>query len=349
MSEIIGLIKKLGEIPGVSGHEGAVRDEITALTKDSCDSYEVDALGNLLIFKKGAKRPENRIMLSAHMDEVGLIVTHIEEDGLLRFAPVGGLDPRMLYGKVVEIGPARLPGVIGGRAMHHLTDKERETVPEIEKLLIDVGAADRHEAEKHVTPGDRAVFSGPFLELGGNYIMGKALDDRAGCALLIGLLRKKEPLPYDCHFVFTVQEETGCTGALTAAYAIRPDIGIIVETTTGADLPGTTPEQKICRLGEGPVVTFMDKGTVYDKELYDLAFSLAKRKGLKCQTKSAVAGGNESRSVQTAGSGARVMAVSLPCRYLHSPSLVIHKDDVEETYKLLEALIEELGFYPNSR
>lgn len=341
MNEVIELIKKLGDIPGGSGCEGAVRDEIIALIKDSCDSYEVDALGNLLVFKKGAKQPENRIMLSAHMDEVGLIITHIEEDGLLRFAPVGGLDPRILFGKAVEIGSGRIIGVIGGRAVHHLTDKEKETVPEPEKLLIDIGASDRQEAEMHAAPGDRAVFSGSFIELGENYIMGKALDDRAGCALLVRLLRA--PLPYDCHFAFTVQEETGCTGALTAAYAIQPDVGIIVETTTAADIPGAAPEQKICRLGAGPVVTFMDKGTVYDKGLCDLAFSLAKRKGLKCQTKSAVAGGNESRSVQTAGSGARVMAVSLPCRYLHSPSLVIHKDDVGETCKLLEVLIEELG------
>ena len=341
MNQTVELIKKLGDIPGVSGCEQAVRDEIISQIKDCCERYEVDTLGNLLAFKKGAKASANRIMLSAHMDEIGFIITHIEDDGLLRFAAVGGMDARILFGKAVEIGPGRVCGVIGGRAVHHLTESEIQTVHEPDKLFIDIGAADRQQAEKYVSPGDCAVFSAPFAELGENCLMGRALDDRAGCALLIELMRS--PLPYDCHFVFTAQEETGCTGAVTASYAIAPDIGIAVETTTAADIAGVEPGRQVCKLGGGAVVSFMDRGAVHDKGLYNLAFELAREKGIRAQPKTVVAGANDTKSIQTAKTGARVLAISIPCRYLHSPSLVIHKEDVAETYKLLAALIEKLG------
>jgi len=338
--ETIELIKKLSDIPGVSGCEGAVREEISALIKDHCQTVEADTLGNLLAFKKGA-RPGRRIMVSAHMDEVGLIITHIEEDGLLLCSPVGGIDTRVAFGRAVEIGPQRLPGVIGGKALHHLDGKERETPPGWEVLRIDIGAVGREEAQAVVAPGQRVVFSSQFVELGEEYILGRAFDDRAGCALLIQLIRAE--LPWDCHFVFTVQEETGCTGAATAAYAMNPEVGIAVEATTAADIPGTPPGEQICRLGGGPVLSYMDKGTVYDKELYDLALGLARERGIACQSKAGVSGGNESRAVQSAGAGARVMAVNLPCRYLHSPSLMLHKGDIAEAHKLLLALIETLG------
>ena len=342
MKEIIGLIGKLSDIPGVSGCEGPVREEIYALIKDHCESVETDALGNLLAFKKGA-RPGRRIMLSAHMDEVGLIVTHIEADGLLGVSPVGGIDSRVVFGKAVEIGPQRLPGVIGGKAVHHLDAKEKETPPGWETLKVDIGAASREEAQAVVSPGQRAVFSGPFLELGEECILGRALDNRAGCALLVELIQAE--LPYDCHFAFTTQEETGCTGGATAAYALSPEIAIIVETTTAGDIPGSS--EQICRLGGGPVLSFMDKGALYDKELYALALNLAREREIPCQPKAGVFGANESRTVQTAAAGARVMAVSLPCRYLHSPSLLLHKGDVEQAHRLLLALIEKLGGEPS--
>jgi len=341
MNETIGLIKRLGDTPGVSGCEHAVREEIISLIKDCCDSYMVDALGNLLVFKKGAKMPKRRMMLSAHMDEVGLIITHIEDDGLLRFANVGGIDPRVLFGKAVEIGPGRVCGVIGGRAVHHLTENEMQALPEPDKLAIDIGASDKQQAEEYVSPGDCAVFSSPCVEVGEDYLLGRAFDDRAGCALLVQLLRS--PLPYDCHFAFTAQEETGCTGAQTASYTIAPEIGIAVETTTAGDIAGVPPDRQACKLGGGAVISFMDRGTVYDKELYHLALDLAEEKGIKAQAKTAVAGANDSQSIQKAKGGARVMAISIPCRYLHSPSLLIHKDDVTETYKMLAALIEKLG------
>ena len=336
----IELIRKLSDIPGVSGDEAAVREEIAALIKDHCQAIQTDALGNLLAFKKGA-RTGKRIMLSAHMDEVGLIITGIGEDGLLLASPVGGIDSRVAFGRAVEVGAGRLPGVIGGKALHHLDAKEKETPPSWDALRIDIGAASKEEAQAVVTPGERAVFSSRFAELGQDCILGRAFDNRVGCALMVELIRAE--LPFDCHFAFTVQEETGCTGAATAAYTLQPEIGITVEATTAADIPGTSPGEQICRLGDGPVLSFMDKGTVYDNELFGSALAIARERGISCQPKAGVTGGNESRAVQTAGSGARVLALSLPCRYLHSPSLMMHKGDIEQGYKLLLALIESLG------
>ena len=339
MNRIAQLIRTLSDIPGVSGCEDAVRAQIAALIKDSADTLHTDALGNLIAFKKGAKSPKNRIMLSAHMDEVGLIITHIEDDGLLRFDTVGGIDGRVMLGKRVEVGPGRLPGVIGGAAPHHLTEKEKETLPAPDKLFINIGAQNKQQAEQHVSIGERTVFGAQFTELGfeSKRIMGRALDNRAGCALLVELINS--PLPYDCHFTFTVQEESGCTGAATVAYMAPSDVVIVVETTTAADIQGTSEAEQICKLGGGPVVSYMDKRTLYDKALYDLAFETAAKNGISCQTKTAVVGGNDAGSIQQAGGGARVLAVSLPCRYLHSPLLMVDKDDVAQTYRLLFELI----------
>ncbi|MDR2909570.1 MAG: M42 family peptidase [Oscillospiraceae bacterium] len=344
MSDRLETLRALSAIPGVSGTERAVREEILRRIEGCYESAETDPLGNLIVFKRGKAAPRNSLLFSAHMDEVGLIVTFIEETGLLRFAPIGGIDSRTVFGRAVEIGQKRIPGVIGGKATHQLSSSEGKEPPKFDKLCIDIGAAGRQEAEALVSPGDRAVFSGPLLELGEDMILGRAFDDRAGCALLVGLIRSE--LPCDCSFSFTVQEETGCVGAMTAGFNAGADICVAVETTTAGDVAGSPPAEEVAKLGGGPVISFMDKGTVYDPELYSLAFAVAGREKIACQPKTAVAGGNESRSLQTAGRGARVLAVSLPCRYLHTPSCVLHKGDIDMAGRLLCALIPALGEVP---
>lgn len=335
MDSIIDIISRLSEIPGVSGDEGKVRETITGLIKDHVEWHKADALGNLTAFKKGSSAPKNRLLYSAHMDEVGFIITMIEDSGLLRFSNVGGIDSRVVVGKALEVGPGRLPGIVGTKPVHLQKDGEKEEALPLDKLYIDIGAKDREEAEKHVSPGDRAVFTGGLTRFGGGMLMGKALDDRAGCALLIAMIRSE--LPRDCYFSFTVQEETGCTGAVTAGYAIEPDIAVAVETTTASDIAGVTPENEVCRLGAGPVISFMDKGTVYDHGLFTLALETAKANGIPAQVKNGVYGGNESRSLQTAKSGARTLAVSLPCRYIHSPANMLCEADLEPALDLLKA------------
>jgi len=338
---MINTIRILTDIPGTSGDEGRVRDAIMEMVSPYADTVQVDPLGNLIAFKKGKRTPKNRLLYCAHMDEVGFIVTFIEDSGLLRFAPVGGIDSRVVVGKAVEVGDNRLHGVIGTKAVHRQSDKEKEDVLPFDKLYIDIGAKDKEDAERHVSPGDRAVFYSGFREFGEGNILAKALDDRAGCALLIELM--KSELDYDSYFAFTVQEETGCTGAVTAGYSVDADISVVVETTTASDIAGVGGDKQVCALGKGPVISFMDKGSVYDGELYRLALRAAKDAGIPTQPKAGVFGGNESRSLQVARDGARILAVSLPCRYIHSPSNMLRVPDIGYTRDLLLMLNSRMG------
>lgn len=330
------LLKELCLADSVSGDESAVRELIISRIKDVCE-YSVDNLGSVICFKKGKKAPRKKLMICAHMDEVGFIVTYIRPDGTLSFGNVGGIDPSVVIGRQVRVGKNRISGVVGSTAIHNLSKEQREKAPKTDSLYIDIGAADRAEAEKYVSPGDCAYFDSEFTELGGSRIKSKALDDRAGCAIMIELLH--EELEYDTYFVFNVQEEIGLRGATASAYSVAPDYAIVLETTTAADIDGAAGAKKVCELGKGPVVSFMDRHTMYDKELYRLAFDIAKEQGIPCQTKTMIAGGNDAGAVHISGRGVRTMAVSLPCRYLHSPSCVIDTADFENSYKLVKNLI----------
>ena len=331
-------LERLCAIPGVSGWEDDVRTSILAEIEGKCE-YKIDALGNIIAFKKGRKRAENTVLFSAHMDEVGFIITAIEETGLLRFATVGGIDSRCVVGKAVQIGANGIHGVIGTKPVHLQKASEREKALDISALYIDIGAKTKDEAAAHVKLGDRAVFKAEFTKFGEGMLLGRAFDDRAGCALLVELICTE--LEYDCSFSFTVQEETGCTGAVTAAWHTAPDIAVAVETTTASDIAGTPPDKTVCKLGGGPVISFMDRGTVYDHKLYSFAADLAERRGLAYQSKQGVFGGNEARSLQAAKAGSRALAISLPCRYLHTPSNMLAESDLQSTLELLLAFAEE--------
>lgn len=331
------MLKDLCLINGTSGDEAAVRDFIINEIKDHCE-YEVDALGSIIAFKKGKSAPAKKIMLCAHMDEVGFIITYITEDGYLKFSPVGGIDPRVVIDRVVDINGVK--GVIGSKAVHLLGADEKKTAPDFSKLCIDIGATSREEAEKLVSLGDFGYFVSDYREFGDGFLKAKALDDRIGCMLMIELI--KSDLEYDTYFCFNVQEEVGLRGAACTSYQVQSDISVILESTTAADLCGVTGGDRCCVLGDGPVVSYMDRRTVYDKALYDLVFETAKENGIKIQTKTAVAGGNDAGSVQTSGRGSRVIAVSLPCRYIHSGSSVVKLSDIDETRKLLKVFLTKL-------
>lgn len=337
---MIPLIKNLCEVDGTSGREEKVRELIIKMLPSDA-VYEIDGLGNLLVHKKGVKTPENKIMICAHMDEVALIVTYICDDGLLKFDAVGGISPAVLIGRTVRLEDGTV-GTIGLKHIHLCSKKERESLPEIKDMYIDIGASSREESLKHVTLGEIAYFNSDFVEFGtdGLRVKAKALDDRVGCALMLKLIGSD--LPYDIDFAFTVQEEIGARGAFTATYAINPDIAIILETTTAGDICGVEKEKKACILGAGPVISYMDRGTVYDYNLYKTAMSIAEKNEILAQTKTLVAGGNDSQAVQRTGSGVKVMAVSVPCRYLHSPACVIDKRDLDMTEKLLQKLVEDI-------
>lgn len=326
----IKLLKELCALEGVSGNEGSVRARILEEIKPHATRVEVDALGNVIAFKKGNQPAKTRLMLSAHMDEVGLILTHITDEGLLKFTTVGGIDQRVLCGKQVVVNGHF--GVIGGKPVHLMKGDEREKAVPVDELSIDIGAENREDAERAVSLGDVASFVSGFDDTG-SMLRGKALDDRVGCALLVELLRRD--LPYDMTVAFCVQEEVGLRGARCAAYSVEPQAAIVVETTTAADVAGVDEGKEVCRLGAGPVVSFMDRSTIYDKEYYRLAFSLAKEAGIACQTKHAVAGGNDAGAIHVSRGGVRTIAVSLPCRYLHAPWGMIAKSDLAATEQLL--------------
>lgn len=332
------LLKELCMINGVSGDENAVREYIIEKVKNICE-YRTDNLGNLICLRKGRKTPQKKIMVVAHMDEVGFIVTSVRSDGTLTFGTVGGVDASVTIGRQVKVGKNSLSGVIGSTAVHNLSKEQREKAPSISNLYIDIGAADKEEAEKHVRLGDCVYFDSEFIEFGENRIKSKAIDDRAGCAMMIKLMQE-EP-EYDTWFVFNVQEEIGLRGSTVSAYSVQPDIAFVLEATTAADIDGVSGAKKVCSLGEGPVVSFMDRSTVYDKQLYSLAFDTAAELDIKCQTKTMIAGGNDSGAIHISGKGVRTLAVSVPCRYLHSPSCVIDYSDLEASYKLVKTLIEK--------
>ena len=339
MEQLKELVKKLSALYGTSGDEEAVRNAIIERLPSDVN-YRVDNLGSLIVEKKGANTPAKKLMIAAHMDEVGFIVTYINEDGTLAFAPVGGILPAVVFGRQLVFKNG-IHGAVAGKPLHLLKSEEEDVQPKLSELCIDIGADKREDAERSVSVGDCAYFTGEQIDFGDGFMAGKALDDRVGCAIMLELINKE--LPYDCTFVFTVQEEIGTRGAAAAAYSVNPDIAVVLETTTACDISGVEGEKKVCVLGDGPVVSYMDRSTIYDRELYRLAFDTAKELDIKCQTKSVVAGGNDSGAIHKAAGGVRTIALSLPCRYLHSPSCVIKESDLFDSARLAEALIEKLG------
>ena len=331
------MLKDLCLLNGTSGREDAVRNYIIEKIKDKCE-YSVDVLGSVIAFKKGKKAPDKKVLVAAHTDEVGFIITDITDDGYLRFAPVGGIDAAVVLGRRVDINGIK--GVVGAKAVHLLSDDEKKNEPAFDKLAIDIGAADKAEAEKAVSLGDCAYFASDYCEFGDGFIKSKALYDRIGCMLMIELINSD--LEYDTYFCFNVQEEVGLRGSGCSAYAVKPDVAVILESTTAADIDGVTGGDKCCVLGKGPVVSFMDGRTIYDKQIFDLAFEVAKENNIKIQTKTKIAGGNDAGAIQKSGAGCRVAAVSLPCRYIHSGSSVVKIGDIEETRRFLPLFLSKL-------
>ncbi len=335
------ILKTLCDEYGISGNESTVASRIIGMIEDYADSYYVDNLGSVIAFKKGARTPAKKILIDAHTDEVGMIVTGFAADGGLCFTTVGGVDARVILGRLVLVGEDRIPGVIGTKAIHMQSEEERKTAVPVDKLYIDIGCSSKEEAQALVDYGDEVCFPAGFGTFGNGYLKGKAIDDRFGCAVMVELIRSE--LPCDCWFSFSVQEEVGCRGAAASAFAVAPDYAIVLETTTAADLAGVSEPKSVCTLGKGAVVGFMDRGTVYPRDLYKLCHQLGAEKGIPVQTKTMVAGGNDARSIHQAAGGIKTIAVSAPSRYLHSPFCVVKESDLTAVRDLTRALIEKLG------
>ena len=332
-------LEKLCTLDGISGDESAVREYIISRIKDKAE-ITVDNLGSVIAFCKGKNARAKKVLVSAHMDEVGLIVTYINSDGTLNFDCVGGVDPKVVYGKRVTVGKNKTLGVIASTAIHNIPKSDRAKTVPFDKLVIDIGCESREEAEKLVCQGDSVNFTSDFVRFGDGFIKCKAIDDRAGCAIMIKLI--EDGLDYDTYFTFVVQEEIGLRGATVASYTTEPDIAFVLESTTASDIPEVTDDKKVCRLGHGAVVSYMDRHTIYDKDLYQLAFETAKQNDIAVQTKSVIAGGNDAGAIHISGKGVRTISVSVPCRYLHSPSSVIDMSDLISSFKLVKNLSKRI-------
>jgi len=334
-------MKSLCNLSGVSGSEDEVREFIVSHAKKYTNDVQVDTMGNVLVCKKGKVTPKQKLVLCAHMDEVGIIVTGITDDGYLRFAKAGSFDGRVVLGKAVVIGKNKVQGIIGCKAIHLIKLKDREKHVDSEDMYIDIGAKDRSEAEKLVALGDSGVFDEDIREFGEGFIKAKAIDDRFGCAVLMELT--ETDLPIDCTFIYTVQEEVGLRGAYTAAYSSDPNVALIVEGTTAADLPSVSESKKVCKLGKGPVLPFMDRGAIYNKEIHGILTSLAEKNDIEWQTKTYIAGATDGSVFHTSRTGIKTAGIAAPIRNLHSPTCVGKISDMEAVYRLIRLFLEKLG------
>ena len=334
-------VRTLCALPGPSGWEDAVREYLMQQARPYADEMSVDLNGNLLVFKKGRKPAPEKLLLAAHMDEVGVLVKQITDQGYVKFDFVGGVDTRVALSKKVLLGEKSIPGVIGLQPIHLAGQEGMERLPESKDLYIDIGAKDKDAALELVQPGDYGVFDPEQALLRGGMLRAKAIDDRVGCAVLLELL--KEDLPTDVWFAFTVQEEVGCRGAQGAAFRIKPDVAIVLEGTTAADAPLMQGAKKVCIPGKGPVIPFMDGGSIYDRGLFEQLRGLAQKNDIPWQTKTWLSGGTDASAIQRRGSGARVGAISAAVRYIHSPSSVGCTEDFENMLRLLELYLEDFA------
>ncbi len=335
---MMNYLKKYCDILGPSGMEDEVRKAIIDDIKDSGCEYETDPVGNLIVFKKGKNRRDKKVLFSAHMDEVGFMVKYIDEEGYLWFDAVGGIDRRVVSGRRVVFCESGINGVVASKAIHMQTPEERGKCEAISEMHIDIGATDRETARQYITIGDCATFEPNYEEFGNGLVRSKALDDRFGCAALVGMINSE--LEYDTYFAFNTCEEIGCDGAKEVAHRLRPDIVIALEATTAGDILGVSKSKCACSVDKGAVLSLMDRSTIYDRDLVALATSVGDEKGIKWQYKNVVAGGNEAGVYQRAASGARVLAISAPARYIHSASNVLSLDDMQAVADLAAAINE---------
>ena len=342
------LLEYLCQKFGPTGFENEVADAIIEQLGNDCDKVVKDSFGNVYAVVNGeGQAPRDRIMVSSHMDEVGFMITSIDEDGYIKFSNLGGIDPKVLYGKQVTLGneSKRINGVIAAKAIHHKKREDRFSVTPIKEMYIDIGAKDGDEVREYVNVGDFGVFNSDFVFFGtdNKYAKGKAIDDRAGCCAMIEVIRKIREeniaLPFDVYFCFTVREEVGLSGARVAAERVKPSRAIILETTAIGDIAGAPAHKRVADVGSGGVVSLMDRSTIYNTEFVNFTLDTAKSNDIKAQVKRYVSGGNDAGHIHKSDAGVKALAISVPTRYLHSPACVATLDDYESVRDLVEAII----------
>ena len=331
---------ELCRLNGVSGDENVVREYIREKAAPYADSMRTDAMGNLIVFKKGKKSTGNKLLIAAHMDEVGLIVTRITDDGFLKFDFVGGVDRRVAIGKPVRLGPEGVPGIIGLKAIHLVKRDEMKKTPKTDALYVDIGAKNREEALKLVQPGTYGSFVGEPEEFGDGMLKAKAIDDRAGCAIMLDLIRQE--LPMDVTFAFTVQEEVGTRGAQVAAQTVKPDIAIVFEGSPADDT--FTPDYLIqTALGKGPMLRHIDARMITNPRFIRYAIDLGEELGIPVQEAVRTGGSTNGAPIHLSNMGVPVIVVGLPVRYIHTHHCYASFCDFENSVKLAVEIIKRLN------
>jgi putative aminopeptidase FrvX len=339
------LLKKLSNTPGVSGFEGNVRDLMTQELDEYVDKINVDNMGNLIAIKNG--NPGNKkVMLAAHMDEIGLMVRFIDKKGFIKFSKIGGINDQMLLNQTVYIQTVKgnITGVIGSKPPHKMKAEERKKILEFENMFIDIGASSKKEALEKVNIGDPIIIQQEFKELDNKLVMGKALDNRVGCAILIEVMKQVES-EATIYGVGTVQEEVGLKGAKTSAFRINPDMALALDVTISGDHPGIKEEDAPAQAGKGPAIILTDasgRGLITHPQVKELLISTADEEGIPYQLEVSDGGTTDASSIHLTREGIPTGVISPASRYIHTPVSVVSLDDVENAVKLILAVLKRI-------
>ncbi|WP_414468752.1 M42 family metallopeptidase [Methanobacterium sp. ACI-7] len=339
------LLEKLSNAPGVSGFEGEIRKIMTEELTGHVDEIETDGLGNLIAVKKGSGKGK-KIMLAAHMDEIGLMVRHIDKEGFVKFTKIGGINDQMLLNQEVYIHSEEgiVLGVIGAKPPHRMKAAEKRKVVEYENMFIDIGAANKEEAEKLVGVGYPITIKHEFSKLQSNLVTGKAFDNRVGCYVLVEAM-KRAKTDATIYGVGTVQEEVGLKGAKTSAYRINPDLAIALDVTISGDHPGIKFEEAPAKINGGPAIILTDasgRGLITHPTVKRLLIDAADEEDIPYQLEVSEGGTTDATAIHLTREGIPTGVLSVPTRYIHTPVEVVSLDDIENTIKLLVAAIERV-------
>jgi len=345
--KLIDVLEKLSNACGVAGREEEVRALMKELLKPNVDEIREDKLGNVIGIKKG-KKDAPTVMLAAHMDEIGLMVKNITKEGFLQFAEIGGIDDRILIAQKVLVhtdkGP--LTGMIGSKPPHILKEEEKKKVIEAEELFIDVGASDKEDAQKMgVRVGDPVSFDVKFAQVGKDAVLGKAFDDRVGCAALIEIMRKLPKVDCTLHAVGTVQEEVGLRGATIAAFQLYPDVGIALDVTVAGDIPGVKEVEAPVKMRKGPALTVADAGLITHPKVLRLFIDSAEENKIPYQLETGLRGTTDAARIALTKEGVPSGVISIPTRYIHSPASIVSLEDLENSVKLAVAAVKNVPKY----
>ena len=345
--KVVEILEELSNANGVTGREDEVRNIIKNLMNPFADEIREDKLGNLIAFKKG-KADAPTIMIAAHMDEVGLMIKNIKKKGFLQFTKIGGIDDRVILAQkvIVQTDKGLLPGVIGSKPVHIQKEEEKKKVIDSDKLFIDVGARDKEEVEKMgVQVGDVVSFDTKFTQIGNGVVLGKAFDDRVGCTVMVETFRKLENIDCNVYAVGTIQEEVGLRGATIAAFQIKPDIGIALDSTVAGDMPGIGEGDAPAKMGEGPVLTVADAGLIAHPKVLRLLIDSAKENKIVYQLETGIRGATDAARIALSREGVPSGVISVAARYIHSPSGIVDISDIEKAVQLTTATIKNVSKY----